>query len=212
MCRMRSVLVLAAVVLLSCAAGSAAASASDWSYSFSCMSTLHAGTCAGATDALDAYDTVMPSSWGFPPAILVWTDYGSTRLNGDYRAPLAFSQTQTWTFEVAPRVTLPTPRNYMFICSSGAAGSPTEGPPGNWNISLTLTDMPSGSSYSGPASWNLSGGQSGITSLPMGYPGYGSSVYTFSFSVQAVPEPGPFLGLGAGLCAVALLRRRRKAA
>lgn len=212
MCRMRSVLVLAAVVLLSSAAGPAAATASDWSYTFYCMSTLQVGTCTGAADALDAHDTVMPDTWRFPLPILVWTDYGSTRLTGDYRAPLALNQTQTWTVKVAPRVTLPSSRNFIFICSSGAADSPTEGPPGNWNISLTLTGMPTGSSYSGPMSWNLSSGQSATASLPMGYPGYGSSLYTFSFSVHAVPEPASLAGLSVALIGAMLLRWRRKAA
>ena len=203
---------LAAVVLLAAATGPAAATVTDWSYGFSCTTTgLYLGTCTGALDSFESFDRLAPWTWADPPGppiVLVWSDLGGTRLDIDYRLPLALGQTKTWTIRAERIKQIVFPMSYSFSWSPGSATPPVDGPPTAWTASLALTGVPFGSPYSGPTSWDLTGGQSGSASLPMYWMGGGSPVYTFQFSVTAVPEPASILALCSGLGSLLCLRRR----
>lgn len=199
---------LAAVVLLSAAAGPVAATLTDWSYGFFCTTTkLYLGTCTGALDSFESFDSRAPDIWIDPPIVLVWSDLGGARLDADYRLPLVAGQAKTWTIKAGRIKQTFFPVSHAFSWSPGRATPPVDGLPNEWTASLTLTGVPFGSPYSGPTFWDLTGGQSGSTSLPMYWMGSGSPVYTFEFRVTAIPEPASILALCGSLGSLLFLRR-----
>jgi len=208
MYRMRSIMgIIAAVVFVSAATVPVSATVTDWSYHYSCISEIDVGTCTGALDSVDGLDSLLPDIWLDPPAVVVWSEIGGTRLDANYYSPLAPGQNKTWTIKAGLQHRIVFPLTYYFSWHPGSVTPPTDGPPKQWTASLRLIGIPT-VTYSGPTLWDLTGGKSGSAYLPMRQI---YDVYTFSFSVTAVPEPAPILVVSVGslACCLGCSRSRR---
>ncbi len=83
-------------------------------------------------------------------------------------------------------------------------------------VSTTILDLHTNTSNTfNPTNWYLTGGSAPTLPLPTGYRFFaggtvaGNTNAVDNFSITAVPEPGTFLAIGAGL-ALLIARRRRK--
>jgi hypothetical protein len=80
----------------------------------------------------------------------------------------------------------------------------------------SLTDLHTNTTFSfNPTDWYMTGGEAGTLPMPTSYRFFagvataGNAMDIDNFTIDVVPEPGPFIAIGAGL-ALLVARRRRK--